>query len=277
MLKILAFGDLLGKTDLAAKIIELPLVDFDVLLFTGDIPNPQMFKDLRMQRVLGGEKRLSELMEGTKPPEGLKKALREVEEAASVFEQISEKGKLYGVLGNADLLYYTERVDLSKGLIILHKRNLDANGFHLIGYSGRPAYLFEKANPDEQVFTEQQIYDDLSTIFHGIDHTRAILVTHCPPHGILDQVNKAHREYAIKTYGDKAVDGHIGSLGLRKVIDEFCPTLHVFGHIHESKGVYFNDQTIFINTGSLGESFELVNITYSKEKSIIIFESLIEH
>ena len=277
MLKILAFGDLLGNTKNTKKLLSLPLENFDAIAFLGDIPDPQMFKDLRMKKVLSGETNLSALMEGTKPPEGLRRALKEVGENAKVFKLINQRKNLFSILGNADLMYYTQKIDLTKSTKLLHKRTIGIGEYTIVGFNGRPSYIFESSNPDEQVFSEKQIYDELAPILDKTDSNFTVLLTHCPPHGILDQVNILHREYAIKTYGDKAKDGHIGSLGLRKLVDKFKPAIHLFGHIHEAKGTYVSGKSIFINVGSLGESHEYVILTKQNNQTEVTFNSLASH
>jgi predicted phosphodiesterase len=48
-----------------------------------------------------------------------------------------------------------------------------------------------------------------------------LLVTHGPPHGILDRM---------------VLGAHVGDEALREVVLERAPRLHVFGHIHEAHG-----------------------------------------
>lgn len=61
-----------------------------------------------------------------------------------------------------------------------------------------------------------------------------ILLTHGPPHGILD----------------KCPDS-VGCEELLKKIKEIKPKYHIFGHIHEGRGVEEIDNTTFINASSL--------------------------
>ena len=60
--------------------------------------------------------------------------------------------------------------------------------------------------------SENRLYDRFSAIPKGTD----ILITHCPPHGTLD-------------------DGW-GSTALASVLAERNPRIHTFGHIHEAYG-----------------------------------------
>ena len=59
-----------------------------------------------------------------------------------------------------------------------------------------------------------------------------VLVTHGPPHGILDEAHGAT---------------HAGCEALRERVLEIEPRLHIFGHIHEARGRLERGATTFIN------------------------------
>lgn len=59
-----------------------------------------------------------------------------------------------------------------------------------------------------------------------------VLITHAPPHGIGD-----------KTHGGS----HVGCEDLLARVREIKPRLHVFGHIHESRGKFEVGDTLFVN------------------------------
>ena len=70
-----------------------------------------------------------------------------------------------------------------------------------------------------------------------------ILITHGPPHGILD-----------KTYRNE----NVGSKSLRRIMGRVTPKLWVFGHIHEAYGEY-KDTTLS------GKDYHFVNCSYVNE------------
>lgn len=70
------------------------------------------------------------------------------------------------------------------------------------------------------------------------------LVTHTPPHGILDELD------------DKR---HIGCEELLKRIKELKIPYHVFGHIHNDYGIVRTSNTTFINASSLDNKYRLIN------------------
>lgn len=79
-----------------------------------------------------------------------------------------------------------------------------------------------------------------------------ILVTHGPPHGILDSVKNQRRIQK---------DIYCGSVSLRnEVIQRIKPKLHVFGHIHEHGGKITDMITTkFVNASHCDEDYNPVN------------------
>jgi Icc-related predicted phosphoesterase len=75
-----------------------------------------------------------------------------------------------------------------------------------------------------------------------------VLVSHGPPQGVLDYVDR---------------DENVGCKFLRKYVDEqkHKLKLHVFGHIHEQYGIQSFDrqETLFVNASSLDDRYELVH------------------
>lgn len=70
----------------------------------------------------------------------------------------------------------------------------------------------------------------------GID----VLITHTPPHGVLDV-----------TRGGESV----GCEDLREAVRRVRPRLHVFGHIHEAHGARDLDGTRFVNASSCNHKY----------------------
>lgn len=117
---------------------------------------------------------------------------------------------------------------------------------------------FEGMNPHCKAFTcetEHELADKFELIPDDVD----ILITHGPPYRILD----------------KCDNGHVGSMYLKSAL-KYCfrPRLWVFGHIHESYGIYpykcekeWETQdakipewgTICINASHVNERYEPVN------------------
>lgn len=99
--------------------------------------------------------------------------------------------------------------------------------------------------------------DWLNEYWEQIPKDTDVLITHCPPYGILDGTRRGE---------------HVGSGCLLNKVIEIEPKLHVFGHIHEwggktiepAKGTYFPDyydrcETIFVNASVMNEDYDMVN------------------
>jgi Icc-related predicted phosphoesterase len=74
-----------------------------------------------------------------------------------------------------------------------------------------------------------------------------ILVTHGPPNGI----------------GDRTWDGrHVGCEELLQRVQQLRPRIHVFGHIHESGGVYRDGATVFVNAATSECASSPITVAY---------------
>jgi Icc-related predicted phosphoesterase len=78
---------------------------------------------------------------------------------------------------------------------------------------------------------------------HGVD----LLITHGPPHGILDK---------SKSPGH---DDNLGCEELLKCVKRIKPKVHAFGHIHGSAGLQMKDGTLFVNASILDEQYLVKN------------------
>ncbi len=85
-----------------------------------------------------------------------------------------------------------------------------------------------------------------------------ILITHGPPHGILDTVMS--REHKTK-WGSVFVDGTppLGCSDLAARIESIRPRLHIFGHIHDGSGQLERDGVRYINASSCDELYRPIN------------------
>lgn len=84
---------------------------------------------------------------------------------------------------------------------------------------------------------------DPSTSIKKLDaanQTIHVLLSHHPPYGILD----------VTFYGN-----HAGLEALRDLVLRVKPRLHLFGHIHESRGSLTQAGVTFVNPGPLREGF----------------------
>jgi Icc-related predicted phosphoesterase len=273
-LRFLAFSDLEGRHDLIGLLVDADLSKYDFLLYKGDTPDPEMYKNIRKARSLAGrpweERTSTSIMEESEEVKNaFRKAVEDSTKINNLFATLKQKIQIYGVLGNSDTVptriaprLGLEPVDFSKNIEMLHNRIIKVKGFNLIGYHGRVKYLDENiVEAPELMFNEDKAAEELNKLFENVDPRTTILVTHVPPYGILDKVKEDWVPYAVSTYGDKAKQGHIGSTAFRDVALKYHPLVHTFGHIHESAGVEKLGETIFMNGGALGERAEVEEMT----------------
>lgn len=273
-LKFLAFSDLEGRHDLIGQLLDADLSIYDLLLYKGDTPDPQVYKKIRRAMTLGGNQWVERTSTGIyEEYEESRKAFRKsVEDSTKInnlFGQIKQKKPIYGVLGNSDTVptmiapkIGMEAVDFSKHIIIVHNKIVEFKGFTFVGYNGRVRYIDEEIVEAPQLaFVEEEAVEDLHKLFKQVDPQRTIFVTHAPPYGVLDTVAPDWVPYGVGTYGDKAKDGHIGADAFRTIDFEYQPLLHTFGHIHEAAGVEKHGKTTFMNGGSLGETAQVEEVT----------------
>jgi Icc-related predicted phosphoesterase len=68
----------------------------------------------------------------------------------------------------------------------------------------------------------------------------AILVTHHPPRGILDEPREGL---------------HIGLSEISNLVERLRPRLHLFGHVHERPGYLAKGETLYVNAGPLKRGY----------------------
>ena len=71
-----------------------------------------------------------------------------------------------------------------------------------------------------------------------------LLITHGPPHGILDACFDGRR---------------VGCEELTRAVERVRPKLHVFGHIHEAYGVVDDGTTLFVNASNCNLRYRPAN------------------
>lgn len=87
--------------------------------------------------------------------------------------------------------------------------------------------------------------EEMGKIWEGIPLGTHFLITHGPPHGILDQ-----------PFGNGE---HVGDEALRDRIEIVNPLYHVFGHIHGSSGRVAKGMTNYVNASVVDEDYQVVN------------------
>ena len=103
--------------------------------------------------------------------------------------------------------------------------------------------------------------EEIAQKWNLIPQNTDILITHGPPFGKLDFVNRD--------------EINVGCEELMKKVSSVKPKIHVFGHIHEGAGYQFDGTTHYINASILNDRYEFRNkpitIEWNKETNEIIF------
>ena len=143
------------------------------------------------------------------------------------------------VAGNHDLLFESNN-SLAKSLITnatyLENSLVNVEGLKIYGTPVSPRFYNWAFNKERG--SEINRYWDM--IPYNID----ILITHSPPYKILDKSFKGE---------------HCGCEGLLEKVKLVKPTIHCFGHIHESYGILEQDGVIFVNGSSLDRKYQPTN------------------
>ncbi len=137
----------------------------------------------------------------------------------------------------------------------VHGRTLDLGGWTVAGYAhvpptpfllkdwerydvGRyvdpgcvsPEVGYRTVPVDERAIETRTIAADLEALAEGADPDRLILLAHSPPYRTcLDRA-----DLDGQSVDHAPLDVHVGSVGLRRVIEDRQPALTLHGHIHEA-------------------------------------------
>ncbi len=175
----------------------------------------------------------------------------DIENNISYAEELVEivgKYKTFFVPGNNDGEEIIRIFD-RRGILIHNKRVELAFGLNLVGFG------FSNPTPFNTIgeLSEEEIYESLSNL--KID-SNTILLTHCPPKGILDKTNAGL---------------NIGSTSIRRILEEKSPLVNLFGHVHEVIGKEFFGRTLCINIPP-AFSHSFCSLEIKKEKENFGFE-----
>jgi len=273
-MKILAIGDIDNADDLE-KLSELDLEQYSCLILTGDMAGLPISWKLGKAR---GMNDIGFIPQEKKPKEFYNEFLTpcvdKLKTVDSYLNDIKSRIKIFSVYGNTDFKSIVNRVN-PKSFTILHKKSIQVEDIYLVGYNGHPMYPWEIENPNKvdifgytyaetanelNSFKEDDIFNNLSNLTKNVPSNKTIVVTHTPPYQILDQVKSELIPWAIKSYGDRAKDGNIGSIGLRDFIFKYNPLMSIYGHIHEAQGMKTIGKTCCINTGKFTEDYVDIEI-----------------
>lgn len=156
-----------------------------------------------------------------------------------VDEKYAKMGiKLYLIPGNDDpqSLVNSIRNNPWSSLVFFDESIVNVGDYLMLG--------FGYSNPTPwntpRELSEDEIYRRLTGMFNslGNDSRRTIAVIHTPPHGtVIDQAPMLTKDLKVVRVGGEVLLTHVGSLAVRRIIEEYGPLMGLHGHVHESSGV----------------------------------------
>ncbi len=197
----------------------------------------------------------------------------------------------YAIPGNYDYLVLIEE-ELTKEHI-LHKKSVEYPNVKIFGYGGAdvvPVHLppeltlsigenilneirkeivisVEKEKPVIKEFSIKEIVSDIYEFLskQQLDDDKLnIILTHMPPYGVLDLVEKENKKF------------NVGSIGLGAYLSDVAKrhtVLNLVGHAHKAIGTQKMKENVYVfNPGNLGrdgsEAFGFFGIIYTNKKDL---------
>jgi hypothetical protein len=164
-------------------------------------------------------------------------------EARPVIEALADLGlPVLIVPGNMDPKGFVLDLWKEAGLTVLHAGSFQSVETGFIGFGGMAIHNPVRINdPNRFYLPEEEVYESLAKAHREISELRRkVVLSHQPPRGAQDKV-----------YSGEAV----GSLSLRRFIDDFRPQLLICGHIHEDRGLAKLGQTTVVNVGEMRRGY----------------------
>ncbi len=194
-------------------------------------------------------------------------------------EMGTEYPAVFLILGNDDPRINEEdfiKAESDGVWIYVHEKKHQFKGFTIYGYAYVPPTPFRLKDwerydvsryvdpgcihPTEGVFTVkpegdieyQTIQSDLENLTAGEDLSKAIMLFHSPPY------NTALDRAALdgKKIDHVPLDVHVGSIAIKRIIEELNPMITLHGHIHESSRITGQWHEYIGNTLSVNAAWE---------------------
>lgn len=177
----------------------------------------------------------------------------EIAAAAKWLGSLPHRHKI-AIAGNHDWLFERQPTLASAllrgaGVCYLEDSGINVDGLSIYGSPRQPEFMHWAFNVPR---------GQLSRYWKQIPTDLDILVTHGPPHGILDQRVPPGTRRVAPWEDEEPFDGsdHVGDEELLVAVERTKPRVHVFGHIHSGYGKTQNSHTAFYNAALCDENYE---------------------
>jgi len=167
----------------------------------------------------------------------------EVEDFLDWFQLQDFKYKIF-IAGNHDFFFEKESEENIQAIIphnvtYLNDSGVEVEGIQIWGSPITPWFFNWAFNRHRGKAIDQH--------WQLIPENTDILITHGPPHGILDRTSR---------------DILAGCERLKERIDFLQTKMSIFGHIHEARGQFKNKHTHFVNAAIVNLKYEVVHRPY---------------
>ena len=155
---------------------------------------------------------------------------------------------IYVNLGNDDPEFLFNVIEESDIMKKCEGEIIEIGGHEMISYG----YVNPTPWKTPREKDEETLYRDLKEMANKIkDQSKAIYNLHAPPYNThLDNAPLLDSNLKPVIRGGEIVFTHVGSVSVRRIIEEFQPLVGLHGHIHESKGFDKIGRTMVFNPGS---------------------------
>ncbi|MER3601648.1 MAG: metallophosphoesterase [Nitrososphaerota archaeon] len=164
-------------------------------------------------------------------------------------ERLKDKGvKVYISPGNDDIFEIDEVLSSSDFVINPEEKVVELDGYEMITWG------FVNPTPwrSPRELPEEELYRRIEAMASQVrDMRRCIYNLHCPPYDTpLDVAVRLDEQLRPVIRGGEPEMVHVGSLAVRRSIEQHQPLLGLHGHIHESRGACKIGRTLCLNPGS---------------------------
>ncbi|HLE91514.1 MAG TPA: hypothetical protein VI753_10220 [Anaerolineales bacterium] len=163
--------------------------------------------------------------------------------------------KVYCCPGNDDMAEVDELVRSSRRVVLAEGQVTPLDGVHEMiasGWSNRTPWDTHREEDEDQLRVRYE-----AMISKLKDPRNAVFNIHVPPYkSSLDEAPELDKDLRPKMAGQALKP--VGSIAVRKVIEETQPLLGLHGHIHEGRGASRIGKTLCINPGSMYEQGTLL-------------------
>lgn len=196
----------------------------------------------------------------------------------AIIEPMEEfqNARFFLIMGNDDPRIYEEifkEADEEGILDYVHQRSVKFNNLFVIGYSYVPPTPFRLKDWERydvsrytdvggissedgfRTISEERtryktIEEDLEEIASETQPKKTIYLFHSPPYEILDMI-----DWRGKLFDHVQPDLHVGSIAIRRFIEEHPPFMTLHGHIHEVEAQTGSWRTKFCGTHILSAAY----------------------